>query len=164
MKPIEMRRRWLSAASVIARLIIASPGFDPVARSYTAPPQASAMPSRRRDPRLASACADRSFDHLVGAQQDRGRDGEAERLGGLEIENRLERGRLLHRQVAGLGALENPRDTAARQAIGGAEARSVAHQAARRDEFAPGEHRRNRMPCGEQDELRAAAGEERIAL
>ena len=35
------------------------------------------------------------------------RDGEAERLGGLEVDDQLELGRLLHRQVGRLLALEN---------------------------------------------------------
>jgi len=42
------------------------------------------MPS----PLLQEGCRTRgvSFDHLVGARQDRWRNGEAERLGGLEVE------------------------------------------------------------------------------
>jgi hypothetical protein len=36
------------------------------------------------------------FDHLVGKGQHSGWQGEAERLGSLEINNELEPGRLLH--------------------------------------------------------------------
>ena len=50
------------------------------------------------------------FDHLIGALQERLRDGEAERLGGLEIDDQLEFRRWLDRQIAGLGALENTID------------------------------------------------------
>src|SRR5215208_6459920 len=61
----------------------------------------------------------RSFDDLVGAAEQRQRKGEAERLGGLQIEDELEPGGMYHRQLARLGALEDavnvksraPRDT-----------------------------------------------------
>jgi hypothetical protein len=48
-----------------------------------------------------------SFDHLVGAEQQGLWNCETERLGGLEIDNELELGRLPHRQVSGLGAVES---------------------------------------------------------
>jgi hypothetical protein len=53
-----------------------------------------------------------SFDDLVGAGKDRGRDGEAERCGRLEVDDKLEGGRLLHRQISGLGSRENAADIA----------------------------------------------------
>jgi len=42
------------------------------------------------------------FDHLVGANQDRLRHRKAERLGGLEVQDHLELGRKLHREIARL--------------------------------------------------------------
>ena len=47
------------------------------------------------------------FDHLVGAGEQRGRHGEAERLGSLEIDHQIVLGRLHHRQVSSLIALED---------------------------------------------------------
>jgi hypothetical protein len=53
------------------------------------------------------------FDHLVGAQQQRGRHGEAERFGRLHVDHELEFGRLLYRQIGRLGAFEDLIDVAA---------------------------------------------------
>jgi hypothetical protein len=50
------------------------------------------------------------FDHLVGKRELRRRHGEAERLGGLEVEYELKFGGLHDRQIGRLLALENPSD------------------------------------------------------
>ena len=54
------------------------------------------------------------------------RDRQTERLGGLEIDDQLEFGRLLRRQVGGLLAAYNPTGIDALQAIYGGKARPVA--------------------------------------
>src|SRR5262249_61809970 len=56
---------------------------------------------------IAYRMASNSFDHLVGADEQRRRHVEAERLRGLEIDHKLELGRLLNRQVAGILPLED---------------------------------------------------------
>src|SRR5215468_6582608 len=48
-----------------------------------------------------------SVDDLIRPQQQRLRDGEPERLGGLEVDDQRELRGLLDRQVTGLGALED---------------------------------------------------------
>jgi hypothetical protein len=50
---------------------------------------------------------DSSFDHLVGAGEDRLWNGEAEGSGGFEVENQLEFGRLFNRQFRRLGSLQD---------------------------------------------------------
>ena len=63
------------------------------------------------------------------------RHSEAERFRGLEIDDQLELGRLLYRQIAGLGAVEDLSDVNADLAIYAGEARSIAGQAAGRREL-----------------------------
>jgi len=50
------------------------------------------------------------------------RHGEAERLGGLEVDDQLEGRRLLNRQIGGLGALEDLSRVSTDQAKGSCEA------------------------------------------
>jgi hypothetical protein len=52
----------------------------------------------------------RSLYDLIGAAEDRSRDRQAERPGSLEIDDKLEIGRLLDRQIGRLGALEDLSD------------------------------------------------------
>src|SRR5207245_5241188 len=47
------------------------------------------------------------FEHVVGPQQECLLDREAERLGGLQVDDQLELRRLLDREVGRLGPLEN---------------------------------------------------------
>src|SRR6266576_2439129 len=76
---------------------------------------------------------DRSFDHPVGAQEDRLRDCDAERFGGLEVGDKLELGRLLDGQVAAPRTLENSVDVARGPAGNVDRVRPIRHEA-------PGKH------------------------
>src|SRR5215207_2832930 len=53
-----------------------------------------------------------SFDHLIRAGEERGRDAQAEGLRGPEVDGQLELSWLFHRQLAGLLTLENLVDEA----------------------------------------------------
>ena len=76
-----------------------------LARSQTAPSRRrrATLTAMRRPPRPSSAANSerpRLLDHLVRRGQQRFRDGEAERLGGLEVDDKLDFYHLLHRQIA----------------------------------------------------------------
>ena len=60
------------------------------------------MRGSRFEARLAA-----SFDHPISAHKQRWRDGETERLRGLEIDDQLERRGLLDRKITSLGAPED---------------------------------------------------------
>src|SRR5262245_16024238 len=77
-----------------------------------------------------------SFDHLVGAQQDRGRQLDANRLGGLEVDQQLELRRLLDGQIGGLGAACYPVNELGDARELRRDARPVGQQAARLHPFA----------------------------
>src|SRR5262249_44856264 len=79
---------------------------------------------------IAPACLAHSFDHLVRAAGKRQRDGDAERLGGLEVNYKLVLGRRLHRQVGRLRSLEYPPDVDTRLPVPIGKAGPVAHQTA----------------------------------
>src|SRR3984893_5062920 len=92
------------------------------------------------------------FDHLVGEREQLVRNLEPERLGGLEIDDQLELGRLQDGQVGRPRALENPAGIDADLAILVPITDSVAHQAAGCGELAILEDRGHRVPdrpCGE---------------
>src|SRR5262249_48298773 len=81
------------------------------ARPYlpVAPPRRAARRggSRSDCPRMRVG---RSLDHLIRPRQQRRGDRQAERLGGLEVDDQLELGRLLDWEIGRLRTLANPGD------------------------------------------------------
>ena len=74
------------------------------------PTSCGAAVSDRRNGPLSDSCNAANsilFDYFVGADENALRDGETERLGGLEIDRQLEFGRLLDRDIAGLRPVQN---------------------------------------------------------
>src|SRR5262245_49984222 len=73
--------------------------------------------------------AARSFDHLVGESEQRRRDFQAERLGGLEIDNQFEAGGLLDGQIRRLRTLEDFVHVRSRPSVHLSEVRSIRDEA-----------------------------------
>ena len=68
------------------------------------------------------------FDHLVGAGEHRPGNGKTERLGALQVDDKLEFGRLLHRQVGWLLTVQYPAGVLPSYSIHLEDTSAVRHQ------------------------------------
>src|SRR5262245_965660 len=82
------------------------------------------------------------FDHLVGASEQRRGHGEAERIGGREINEEIEFGRLLDRDVSRLRSAQNLIDQVGSSAPHVSPVRSIGHQTSHFDRLPYNVHRR----------------------
>src|SRR5437868_14102948 len=101
------------------------------ARSHALSPAAPRLglatgPLRRRAREGGGA----SLDDLVGAGEERLGHGQAERLGGLQVDDQLEFGWLLDRQIGRLRAFQDLVDIASRAAEHVVKVLAVRHQTA----------------------------------
>src|SRR5215831_15547686 len=103
-----------------------------------------------------------SLDYFVRAAEERDRDCETERLGGLHVDDEFDFRRLLHRQVSRVLALEDAAGVDATETIRVPDTASVAHQTTGRCEFSKLEDRRYRVAERQRGELFGAAGEKGI--
>ena len=104
----------------------------------------------------------RSFDDLVGANENRWRHSEAERVGGLQINHQLNFGRLLNRQIGRSFSLQNLPRVNAGLVIDRYEVNSIADQAAGRYELSQLRDRRYAITGCECCELPEPPVQERI--
>src|ERR1035441_9635471 len=81
------------------------------------------------------------FDYLVGTGEQRGRHGEAKGLRRLEVDHKLELGRLHHRQLGWLGTLQDAAGIDACLSISVGNTASVTHQTPNCSEFRSEERR-----------------------
>ena len=104
----------------------------------------------------------RSFDHLVNERKQVRRNFEAERLRGLEVNNKFELVYLLNRQLSRFHAFKNSTGVDTAFVIALTEHGSIAHQAADFDVLADFVKRRNSVTCRKRDNVLALTVEERV--
>src|SRR5438552_17054874 len=87
-----------------------------------------------------------SLDQLVGASEERWRNGEAERLSGGQVDDEIEFGRLLDGKLGRVGALENLVNVASGSTSQVSEICPVGDESARCHKFSNPRKRRQLLP------------------
>ena len=105
-----------------------------------------------------------SLNHLVCTQQQRWWDREAERLGGLEVDDQLESRGLQNRQIGRFGAFENPAGIDAKLTICVGNAGSIGRQGTSGGELSQLRNRGQRVAGCKGDDLCALVGEKGIGI
>src|SRR5262245_66033291 len=137
------------------------------------PKRTSAFPRKQTNSRrlgMSALCQKRTYasqqkaslENLVGTAGQRQRNGDAERTGGLQVDEHLDFGGLLHRQIGRLAAFKNSPGIDSDEAVCFRNVGPVAHQTSSRSELAPLVDRGNRVLNRQDGELRGTAGEERV--
>src|SRR5262249_46029802 len=123
--------------------VYASQPLSPVAAQHSLPSGRYSLlgPDFHRLDRTSLRLA-HSFDHLVGAGEQRGRDGEANRLGGRQVDDKFELGRLLHGDIGRLRPAQNLIDKLGCTPELGLHAWPIGHQASCFDKLAGKMNRR----------------------
>src|SRR5215472_1506448 len=111
----------------------------------TAPRRRAARRGGRR-PKCRGTPAASLLDHLIRPQEERLRDRQSEGLGGLEVDDELELGGLLYREVAGLRPLQNLVHVCRSAPIDVSPKWSIGHEAALIDKQPHGVHGREPVP------------------
>src|SRR5262249_9556167 len=134
----------------------------------------SASPRKRTNSRrvgMSALCQKRTYasqqkaslENLVGTAGQRQRNGDAERAGDLQVDEHLDFGRLLHRQIGRLATFKNSPGIDSDEAMCFRNVGPVAHQTPSRSELTPLVDRGNRVLNRQGGELRGTAGEKRVA-
>src|SRR5215831_6644889 len=129
-------------------------------------------PSLRSTGRLMHRGKEMSlFDHFVGARLQGHGHGQAERLGGLQVDDQLELGRLHDWHLRRAHALKDLTDVVAGLSIHPADARAIAQEPTHRCELPYETYDRELVPVGERDDLlasiqryRISGGDDRVGL
>ena len=100
----------------------------------------------------------RSFDQFVSANEERQRHVEPERLGGLEIDNQLDLGGLLHGEISRFRSFEDSVNVEGSPAIHVDVIWAIPDQCALPPSYRKGEYRRQSRGFVAESIIRVAAG------